>query len=85
MGGEGVGFDGTPHDDRWYSNDCFIQAFDIARDTAHLLEELEGKYTGLEQILIAFPMGATQSQFREQLTRFAKEVMPAFRAEPVGA
>ena len=38
--GEGVGFAGTPHDDRWYSNDRLVQAFDIAKDTAQLLEDL---------------------------------------------
>jgi alkanesulfonate monooxygenase SsuD/methylene tetrahydromethanopterin reductase-like flavin-dependent oxidoreductase (luciferase family) len=46
--------------------------------TIDYLKELEDKYPGLEQILIAFPMGSTKAQFREQLTRFAKEVMPAF-------
>ena len=39
--GEGIGFNGTPHDDRWYSNDRLIQAFDIARETAQLLEKLD--------------------------------------------
>ena len=38
--GEGVGFDGTPHDDRWYSNERLITVFDTARETAQLLEEL---------------------------------------------
>ena len=38
--GEGIGFAGTPHDDRWYSNDRLIQAFDIAREAAILLEDL---------------------------------------------
>ena len=28
--------------------------------------------------MMAFPMGATVQQFREQMARFAKEVMPAF-------
>ena len=38
--GDGIGFDGTPHDDRWYPNNRLTQAFDIARDVAQLLEEL---------------------------------------------
>ena len=38
--GEAIGFAGTPHDDRWYSNDRLIQAFDIAKEAAILLEDL---------------------------------------------
>ena len=30
--GEGIGFKGTPHDDRWYSNERLIEAFEIAKD-----------------------------------------------------
>jgi hypothetical protein len=33
--------------------------------------------------LYAFPMGASRSQFNEQVTRFAQEVMPAFRPQRV--
>ena len=54
-------------------------------ETVTYLKELEEKYPGLEQIMIAFPMGSTKAQFREQLTRFAKEVMPAFREQRVNA
>ena len=38
--GEGVGFSGTPADDRWYANERFIQAFEIAKDTAQCMEAL---------------------------------------------
>ena len=38
--GEGIGYSGTPHDDRWYPNDRLAQAFDIARESAILLEDL---------------------------------------------
>ena len=38
--GEGVGFAGTAHDDRWYPNERLIQAFDIAREAAVLLDDL---------------------------------------------
>ncbi|GIT14202.1 MAG: hypothetical protein CM1200mP35_10220 [Chloroflexota bacterium] len=31
--------------------------------------------------MIGFPMGETKAQFKEQLTRFAKEIMPAFRGQ----
>ncbi len=47
--------------------------------TVEYLKGLEEKYPGLEQIMVAFPMGATVEQFRTQMTRFAREVMPAFR------
>ena len=47
--------------------------------TVEYLKGLEEKYPGLEQIMVAFPMGATVEQFREQMTRFSREVMPAFR------
>ena len=54
-------------------------------ETIAYLKEIEEKYPGLEHVMIAFPMGATTAQFSEQVTRFAKEVMPAFRSQPVGA
>ena len=52
-------------------------------ETIAYLKELEDKYPGLENVMIAFPMGSTKAQFREQLERFAKEVMPAFKTEAV--
>ena len=54
-------------------------------ETVDYLKDLEAKYPGLEQVLIAFPMGETKAQFAEQITRFAKEVMPAFRQSAVKA
>ena len=38
--GEGVGLSGTPADDRWYTNERFTQAFEIAKDTAQCMEAL---------------------------------------------
>ena len=38
--GEGIGINGIPHDDRRYSNDQLIKVFDIAKDTAILMDEL---------------------------------------------
>ena len=35
--------------------------------------------------MIGFPMGATKAQFKEQLTRFAKEVIPSFKKPGVAA
>lgn len=50
-------------------------------ETIAYLKELECKYPGLENVMLAFPMGSTTQQFHEQITRFAREVMPAFRKE----
>ena len=55
-----------------------------AEDVIAFLKEIEEKYPGLEQILVSSPMGSTQAQFTEQITRFAKEVMPAFQKTKVG-
>lgn len=55
------------------------------KDTVAYLQELEARYPGLEQILIGFPMGVSLSQFQDQLTCFAEEVMPAFKKSPVRA
>ena len=38
--GEGVGLSGTLADDRRYTNERFIQAFEIAKDTAQSMEAL---------------------------------------------
>ena len=53
-------------------------------ETIAYLKEIEVKYPGLEQMMVAFPMGATIQQFREKMTRFAREVMPAFGQQRVG-
>ena len=47
-------------------------------DTIAYLKEVEDKYPGLDQIMIACPMGTTMEQFHEQAARISKEVMPAF-------
>ena len=54
-------------------------------ETVAYLKEIEAKFPGMEQVLMAFPMGESKAQFHEQLTRFSKEVMPAFRNRSVGA
>jgi alkanesulfonate monooxygenase SsuD/methylene tetrahydromethanopterin reductase-like flavin-dependent oxidoreductase (luciferase family) len=54
-------------------------------DTIAYLQEIQEKYPGLEQILIAFPMGSTQAQFKDQLTCLSEEVMPAFQTGKVTA
>ena len=53
-------------------------------ETVAYLQEIEARYPGLEHILLGFPMGASLSQFKEQLACFAHEVMPAFKKTAVG-
>jgi hypothetical protein len=48
-------------------------------DIAAYLKEVERRYPGLEEVMIAWALGTPRSLMIEQLTRFAKDVMPAFR------
>ena len=56
-----------------------------SEDAIAFLKEFEEKYPGLEQIVLGFPMGASAAQFKEQLSRFAKDIMPVFKSQPVVA
>jgi alkanesulfonate monooxygenase SsuD/methylene tetrahydromethanopterin reductase-like flavin-dependent oxidoreductase (luciferase family) len=47
------------------------------------LQELQEKYPGLEYVNVGSAMGTPQSVMLEQLSWFAKEVLPAFRAVQV--
>jgi alkanesulfonate monooxygenase SsuD/methylene tetrahydromethanopterin reductase-like flavin-dependent oxidoreductase (luciferase family) len=49
------------------------------------LKDLERRYPGLEHIILGFPFGASAADFKDQLERFAKDVMPAFRRQSVAA
>jgi alkanesulfonate monooxygenase SsuD/methylene tetrahydromethanopterin reductase-like flavin-dependent oxidoreductase (luciferase family) len=46
---------------------------------AERLMEVQDKYPGLEQVNVGQPVGTPQRVILEQLERFAKEVMPAFK------
>jgi hypothetical protein len=48
-------------------------------DIVAYLKELEARYPGLEHVMIAWALGMPRELMLEQLTRFAHEVMPAFR------
>ena len=48
------------------------------------LKEIEERYPGLEQICLTCPLSTTTADYEEQVTRFAKEVMPAFKKSPAG-
>jgi alkanesulfonate monooxygenase SsuD/methylene tetrahydromethanopterin reductase-like flavin-dependent oxidoreductase (luciferase family) len=47
------------------------------------LKKLEKAYPGLDRISISPSLGVPQSVILEQLERFAKEVMPAFKSSRV--
>ena len=49
-----------------------------AEEFISFLKETEEKYSGLEHVLVSNSMGTPREVIKEQLTRFAKEVMPAF-------
>ena len=48
-------------------------------DIIEELKEVEQRYPGLERVICAMPLGTQLADTLEQLERFAKEVMPAFR------
>ncbi|PKB64391.1 MAG: hypothetical protein BZY80_03075 [SAR202 cluster bacterium Io17-Chloro-G2] len=43
-----------------------------------MLREYEEKYPGLEDIILQWPEGMPWPEYKDQLSRFAKDVMPAF-------
>jgi alkanesulfonate monooxygenase SsuD/methylene tetrahydromethanopterin reductase-like flavin-dependent oxidoreductase (luciferase family) len=47
-------------------------------DIVAYLKEVEARYPGLEEIMIAWALGTPRAHMLEQLERFAREVMPAF-------
>jgi alkanesulfonate monooxygenase SsuD/methylene tetrahydromethanopterin reductase-like flavin-dependent oxidoreductase (luciferase family) len=50
------------------------------KDIVGYLKDVEQRYPGLEHVMIAWALGTPRALMVEQLTRFAHEVMPAFRA-----
>ncbi len=44
-----------------------------------VLKEFEARYPGLEHVILHWPEGMSLAEYSDQLTRFADEVMPAFR------
>jgi hypothetical protein len=43
------------------------------------MKSIEAKYPGLENFMIHWAEGMSPKDFKEQLSWFAKDVMPAFR------
>jgi alkanesulfonate monooxygenase SsuD/methylene tetrahydromethanopterin reductase-like flavin-dependent oxidoreductase (luciferase family) len=52
------------------------------REIVAYLKELEARYPGLEHVMIAWALGTPREVMIEQLTLFAREVMPAFGVQP---
>ena len=48
-------------------------------DIIAYLKEVERRYPGLDHVMIAWALGTPREMMIEQLTRFAREVMPVFR------
>ena len=51
-----------------------------AADIIEQLKAVEARYPGLDRVSCSMPLGTPLAVAQEQLDRFAKEVMPAFRA-----
>ena len=49
-----------------------------AETVVELLQEFQAKYPGLEDMVLQWPEGMPWPVFKDQLSRFAREVMPAF-------
>jgi hypothetical protein len=43
------------------------------------IKSIEAKYPGLENFMIHWAEGLGPKEFQDQLRRFAKDVMPAFK------
>jgi alkanesulfonate monooxygenase SsuD/methylene tetrahydromethanopterin reductase-like flavin-dependent oxidoreductase (luciferase family) len=50
-----------------------------AAQALEVIKEFEARYPGLDQVMLHWTEGLTPREFTEQLHRFAREVMPAFR------
>jgi alkanesulfonate monooxygenase SsuD/methylene tetrahydromethanopterin reductase-like flavin-dependent oxidoreductase (luciferase family) len=50
-----------------------------AAQAIEVIREFEARYPGLDQVMLHWTEGLTPREFTEQLHRFAREVMPAFR------
>ncbi|MBM4440217.1 MAG: LLM class flavin-dependent oxidoreductase [Candidatus Rokubacteria bacterium] len=48
-------------------------------DIVAYLKEVEARFPGLEHVMIAWALGTPRDEMIAQLTRFANDVMPAFR------
>ncbi len=56
-----------------------------AADIIETLKAVEKRYPGLDRVSCGMPLGTPLAVALEQLTRFAKEVMPAFKGSEMAA
>jgi hypothetical protein len=49
------------------------------------IKTIEAKYSGLEDFMIHWAEGLSPAEFKDQLRRFAREVMPAFQGAKMAA
>src|SRR2546425_1391646 len=49
------------------------------RQIVEAIREFEARYPGLDQVMLHWPEGVPAREYQDQLRRFAREVMPAFR------
>ncbi len=49
------------------------------------IKSIEAKYAGLEDFMIHWAEGLSPAEFKDQLRRFAREVMPAFQGAKMAA
>jgi len=54
-------------------------------DILELLKAVEKRYPGVDRVVCATPLGTPLDVQLEDLNRFAKEVMPAFRSAKIAA
>ena len=54
-------------------------------DIIDALKAVEKRYPGLDRVICATPLGTPLDVQLEDLDRFAKEVMPAFRSSKIAA
>jgi hypothetical protein len=54
-------------------------------DIIEQLKAVEKRYPGVQRVVCATPLGTPLEVQLEDLDRFAKEVMPAFRQAKIGA
>jgi alkanesulfonate monooxygenase SsuD/methylene tetrahydromethanopterin reductase-like flavin-dependent oxidoreductase (luciferase family) len=80
----GWGAAGVPTVEHYMQNGSWFAG--PPEDLIAYLKDLESRYPGLEYVNVSISMGTPKSVMLEQLTAFAKEVMPTFagRARPAG-
>ena len=64
---------------------CIVAPAGTPADIIEQLKAVEKRYPGIDRVICATPLGTPIDIQLEDLDRFAKEVIPAFRNAPVAA